>query len=635
MKTAIFLFCLLVLLSSMYAKAALPPTSAAGQADTSKITTFNFQVPNKLATNVGGATLLENGNNNILTNPSFEHTTVSTGWTCSPSPIAETTVVVHGKKSVVIAPSAATMSCVQDSTLYQAQFADGVQGLAMVRVKTSVSGIKVCSRQAGTTSTTNCVDVVANGLWGLYKVPMILGATSNGIAVHSNSASVTGNIYIDDAFVGAVDLKADVNGASFFGSLSYAATTGCSWSVTSTSYTSFAADTDCPTPTASGRVQTPATKIPAFVIPAGSPSGNYQINAKALFYNNGGPASTSWRLTDGTNTTAPSVHNAPSASGKGETIFNYRYTTSSTATTVQFQCQASSGICFIFSDDSYRNLVFDVYYYPENLSVYTSTNADTDWAACNFSSLAWQGLGTVTNNLKCKRQGSDLLMMGNIVTGVVSGSLAQFMLPTWNGVQLTTSSSVVGSNYLPGRLSRGESTVATDLSVILVAGQSYFNYGLHGYTAASNPITPINGNTALNNSTVVAFESVRIPIAGWTNSNLIIGQFNEVVTTPGTNKTVIVSADISTTGIVTAEDNDFINGSCAKTGASSEVTTCTFTTSYWSAAPKCWAHGTSDPGGAQSQGGLATQTQIALTGRIGGSTAYNGAFTLFCKGTKP
>src|SRR5690606_19985154 len=52
--------------------------------------------------------------------------------------------------------------------------------------------------------------------------------------------------------------------------------------------------------------------------------------------------------------------------------------------------------------------------FANSTTSYIGRNADTDWAACTFSTLAWQGLGTVTNNLECRKQGSDLLIRGSL-----------------------------------------------------------------------------------------------------------------------------------------------------------------------------------------------------------------------------
>lgn len=86
-----------------------------------------------------------------------------------------------------------------------------------------------------------------------------------------------------------------------FGSISWAGTAACSWSVTANnSYTSYSADTDCPTPTTTGAVTAPGTKIPAAVM-NGLPAGTYEVVATGILYPNTASGSCAYRFTDGTN----------------------------------------------------------------------------------------------------------------------------------------------------------------------------------------------------------------------------------------------------------------------------------------------------------------------------------------------
>lgn len=207
------LFTAIAFIVSLNGFCGYPPTSLSGQKSSSKPTTFNFKAPNYTATQTNGTeSLIETGSKNILANPSFEHSTADTSWTNNGTEIGvvETSVVVDGAKSLYFNPSSETINLVQSSTLYAAQLADGVQCLAQVRIKSAVA-LSVCAVQAGTVSTTDCVTTNTDSKWGLYKVPFICGATSNGISIAS-SGNVTGTTYIDDAFVGAINLESQ-NGA--------------------------------------------------------------------------------------------------------------------------------------------------------------------------------------------------------------------------------------------------------------------------------------------------------------------------------------------------------------------------------------------------------------------------------------
>lgn len=191
MKNLAILFLLLFITNL---KAAYDPTSIKGRAETTPNGVTNFQVPNKLATKVAARTyLLENGNTNLLENPSFEHSTPATGWTSTTvTPSASTSTKVDGSQSLCFTASSQAFTLTQDSTLFATEFGNGYPGLATISVKTNHSAaVTFCSRSAGTTSTTNCQTVTANDQWFPYTLPVVLGGTSNGISISAASGSGT------------------------------------------------------------------------------------------------------------------------------------------------------------------------------------------------------------------------------------------------------------------------------------------------------------------------------------------------------------------------------------------------------------------------------------------------------------
>jgi hypothetical protein len=212
--------------------------------------------------------------NNILLNPGFESGIGK--WTNSAGTFtADYTNFVQGKASGKIVLSSQALAFTQDSTSYVTALADGVQGLVSVYIKSEFAA-KVCSRSAGSTVTTNCVDVVGNNRWSLYKVPSILGATSNGISINTNGTSVTGTIYIDESFVGITDLAADVDASRIAGEAYFAGTASCNWTRTSTTIGAFGTVAACPGPTIAhqylGSWQTTDSDLPRVTVnnlPAG------------------------------------------------------------------------------------------------------------------------------------------------------------------------------------------------------------------------------------------------------------------------------------------------------------------------------------------------------------------------------
>jgi hypothetical protein len=206
MKAAFILFFAIVLLKTAYGQGDAP-AMLQGQYQTTKSVGATIQIDNSQVTKINSSTaLLETTNNNLLINGGFEHQTYNTSWTVGAgTPSAETSVVFRGKKSFKISLSNQTLSVTQDATTYAAQYAGNPKGIAYARVKASSTSVKLCPRQAGTTSST-CSAHSGSGNWELLSVEFSLGATSNGVAIITSSGIGSGGnpalVYIDEVYVG-------------------------------------------------------------------------------------------------------------------------------------------------------------------------------------------------------------------------------------------------------------------------------------------------------------------------------------------------------------------------------------------------------------------------------------------------
>lgn len=140
---------------------------------------------------------------------------------------------------------------------------------------------------------------------------------------------------------------------------------------------------------------------------------------------------------------------------------------------------------------------------------------DTDWAPCTFSTLAWQGLGTISNNLQCRRQGPNLQMKGTITLGTVTASSAQFMLPTNYGT-ITTNSNTTGDSY--GLLLRETATTSSTFNAMSTAGLGYFNVSAALIAAGNNPNTAVGGTSISANGETFGYSNISIPITGWASN---------------------------------------------------------------------------------------------------------------------
>lgn len=520
------------------------------------VTLEEIQVSNNLLTQTDtNKHLIESGNNNILVNPSFEHSTFSTGWTNTNGVFAEDTIVeLHGKKAAKVTLTAQALSLHQDSTLYQSQFADGVQGLASVRVKTLVSGIKVCSKQAGIITSNLCVDVQANNKWGLYKVPFILGGTSNGISINSNSTNVTGDVYIEDAFVGAASLTQNMNACQ---------SVNCE--------TTFSASVS-----ATGVI---SNENMNWI------NGNAVITDLSLF---------TISFNSSIFTVAPNcVVTEESASTAVDILA--RLSIPVTSTTLVVRTNASDAGTS-FSKQPYPFTIvcqkqgadFTAAKQLSNGNTYSSTNADTDWASCGHTTSSFTGFGTVTGiETQCKRQGSDLLMKGKFNSVSPTTVEARLSLPLWNGVQLISAgSSIIPSLQLAGdavRNNQGSTTFRN--SMLIEPSVSYLTFGFQSST--TNALTKQTGSNTVASGDNLSFNA-RIPIAGWDNSNIIIGQFNGLESCTNTLEcTDTFSAKISSVGVVSGENLDWLDGNCSN--PTTGTYNCTIKTGIFTAIPNCTA----------------------------------------------
>jgi hypothetical protein len=225
-------------------------------------------------------------------------------------------------------------------------------------------------------------------------------------------------------------------------------------------------------------------------------------------------------------------------------------------------------------------------YYFNSSNTYSSTNADTDWASCGHTTSSFTGFGTVSAiETQCKRQGGDLLMKGKFTSGIPTGTEARLSLPLWNGTQLVSAgSSVIPSLQVSG--SMATSYFATNYFSyisLIEPSVSYMTMGVQVSTVAA--LTKASGAGIAITGTVVSFNS-RIPIEGWQQSNIIIGQFNGLESCTNTLEcTDTFSASVTSTGTVVAgsENVDWLDGNCTfGTGY-----TCNFKTGIFTATPNC------------------------------------------------
>ena len=571
--------------------------------------------------------------NNLLLNPGFESGIGK--WTNSAGTFtADYSVFVQGKASGKVVLSSQALDFFQDSTLFASQLADGMQAILTVKIKSSVEGVKVCPKQAGSVITSLCIDVQGNNKWSLYQIPFVTGATSQGISINSNSTSITGTVYIDESYVGVTNILNSSSEAKLAGEAYFAGTSGCIWSRSSSTIGAFTATTACPGPTIVeqnlGQWQTTDSDLPRVTI-NNLPAGKYKAKFIVPMDTSNGNTS-AIAINDGTTTCEAVQSNNILGTVVGQIVeCTFSYVSSGNRVFEMYGASALNSIRIQNATSSASitprsSTKFILEYYGSN-STYTTLNADTDWASCNFSTLAWQGLGTVTNALECKRQGGDLLIKGRFTTGTVSAVEARMNLPTWNGVQLLSA----GIQKIPVIQLAGSPLIfnapnSSFFVPLIEPSVSYITFGLQA-SITNAGLTKVTGS-ALTGSSVVQSINARIPIEGWQNSNIIIGQFNGLEScTDSYECTDVFSANVSSGGTVSNENIDWINGNISP---SSNLYPISFKTGVFTVAPNCVATATSTSIVTIQEYTAATNSGVTMATVAGGAGSPQ-AFKIVCQ----
>jgi len=536
------LFTLFLCLISMSTVAGLPPTTLVGNDSGESNLFFKLKVPNAQSTKLADGAIIETGNENILANPSFESNRSTTGYAWSVSGATaslDTTNQIHGKNALSLALSS-TLNLNQSAATNAANTV-GLQAVASVYIKSSLADVNVCSIINNVED--KCVQYNGTNTWVKIEIPFIFGATQNGIKIKTTS-STSGTVLVDNAFVGLSSPFQNVSGARLVGALTYSPALNCIWQTTSATFANFAADTDCSTPTVTGNIKAPSTKIPAIVLPTGSQSGTYLITAKAMFYKGtGGYAS--YRFSDGTNSVNAGSSSYADNTATGVISGQITYSTSiNSDTTIQIQGKTGTGNLSVYSSDTTDGLYIEVYYFPPESKIYSQASQDYDWTAYTPT---FTGFGTVASS-ECfhKRKGSDLFLRCKFTSGTPTATEARISLPNSlvsANSSLIPSISVVGS----GGVNINASTFFEN-KILIEPSVGYVTIGQQTSTTAS--LTKING-TAFASTNILSFTAGPIPIQGWQDYGVIVGSFQYVPQVPGQSNVDVFSVSYGTTNATT------------------------------------------------------------------------------------
>lgn len=257
------------------------------------------------------------------------------------------------------------------------------------------------------------------------------------------------------------------------GTLTYAGATNCFWSTTSSSYTTLTADTDCSTPTASGNLSAPGTKIPAAVA-ASLEAGSYAVLISGLYSMNTSGTACFAEVFDGTNSSGFS--NMYAGSSTIDTplalmgVFNYTTKQSNLTFQVRMKRQSGAGTCAIYNDVADSR--FQIQLIPLSPSVSMpnlvgSVTSNTTGSE-RIERIRFGGVGGANTNCTsspCTIQGQS----GSWVTSVTRNSAGNYTINFTSGIfasaPVCLCSSVmngVSGNSVCGNQAASTSSITTD-----------------------------------------------------------------------------------------------------------------------------------------------------------------------------
>lgn len=322
-------------------------------------------------------------------------------------------------------------------------------------------------------------------------------------------------IAVDDCYLGPATNIANVAQSTLIASAFKAGTTNCSWTLTSTTFTDFGTDADCPAITIDqasgvGSVVTTDDDLPQIVINS-LPPGTYKVTA--TFIGASLVATNQYfRISDGT-------------TGRGEQDFTIgasaaaNYALSATFTygtagnrTFKIQARQDTGATFLGNDNANRRLQFIVERLPTVVDVVASINqGNYGWTAFTPTT---QGFGTTTSN-ECfhARDGEDMLIRCKLTTGTPTAVEARLTIP--NGLT-SKSTAFIPTIQNVGQWARGAASASNYGGILIEPNVTYVTFGAV-YAAAANPFTKLTGS-GVSASTELLNITARVPIAEWTNS---------------------------------------------------------------------------------------------------------------------
>jgi len=247
--------------------------------------------------------------------------------------------------------------------------------------------------------------------------------TSGSLAARVLADSSEPALILDDVHLGSNNRIQEVAQAEIYAISDLDGATNCNWSTTSGTYASFAVDSDCGTPTVTGKATAPATKIPALTFPT-LEVGKYVFNVQGGFVVIGGTSTSEcvYQLHDGTSALTGQMYLARNSANRGTNsnliaTLDVTSTQSNVTVEVQGARPTGDGSCDILNTATgVTSLAWTVERFPLSsqaaLSVDTSQAGGTLKWALN-SACVWQTTSGTYGDFGADAQCNDPTVTGS------------------------------------------------------------------------------------------------------------------------------------------------------------------------------------------------------------------------------
>lgn len=592
-----------------------------------------------------------------LKNPGFEN--AKTSWTASGGTFTITTTTANigsGNAAASWDSNAAAQTLTSGAISIPAGFF-GKNGIVSCNIQ-GASATHLLEAYDGT-NVLATTTISSSSEYRRTYVNFVLPSSGNIRVQIKSVASNEPVIYVDDCFVGPAEgfNLSQSNQTQFIGSAYFPTTTNCAgWTVSSSAISDFTSDTDCPGPTVDlnpgpGTIQTTDADLPQVTV-NGLPAGLYKVTF-IVPYEKSTTNYTAIAISDGTTTTPSELMFITSGQLQTPIVVGYFNYTTAANRTFKLRGSALTGSSLIELNTSLvSNMTFSIVKYPGASDlIYKPDMVANSWSGyhgdtnCDFSRTN-TAFGDFTADADCNLHESVNINFGTVTSYDSAGSelpgivFTPSRVGTYKVCADVNSSGSNANNGLAFRLLDGDGTTIAEAMNVAINSADFQQTtplcGLWKATSTSSKTIKIHGKSNANSvKMIMATTATTRSVIEWSifqvDQGLPMPIILNSVVSPSLSVEQIARAEVSVTGVVSNESDDWISGNCA---LAASVFTCTLSSGIFSATPVCQSTISGTTAGAINSTPASSTSVVVRTFNSTTATAADRAFSIICMGPK-